>query len=330
MKSAACSFLVSAAMHFGVLAIALFLSIKPHGNAALDVAPALSDPLLAMLAPPDADLTRAAGIVGEKPGVAEGEPDAPLQHDFSEQMETMEELMKASDDALAQPLPEPEPVPAEPAEAVPAEAKPAEPTEAKPAEAKPSPKKSTKKAADTSKKSVEKSTPEKKMSLEEFRRKNKKNTEVAAKKKAAADAAKKKGVSAGTVTKIDVGKIGIGGGNGKSFGAAGGTGGNGGEGGSAVASAQQAYAAEVAQNLARHLDDVLARAPLKLGASVVVAVRLGIDSVGNVRLLEVLGSSDAQVRDRVAKAVARIGKFRAPPQNQAFEMRIPEVVLRPL
>lgn len=330
MKSAACSFLVSAAMHFGVLAIALFLSIKPHGNAALDVAPALSDPLLAMLAPPDADPTRAAGIIGEKPGVAEGEPDAPLQHDFSEQMETMEELMKASDDALAQPLPEPAPVPAEPAEAVPAEAKPAEPTEAKPAEAKPSPKKSTKKAADTSKKSVEKSTPEKKMSLEEFRRKNKKNTEAAAKKKAAADAAKKKGVSAGTVTKIDVGKIGIDGGNGKSFGAAGGTGGNGGEGGSAVASAQQAYAAEVAQNLARHLDDVLARAPLKLGASVVVAVRLGIDSVGNVRLLEVLGSSDAQVRDRVAKAVARIGKFRAPPQNQAFEMRIPEVVLRPL
>lgn len=326
MKSAACSFLVSAAVHFGVLAIALFLSIKPHGNAALDVAPALSDPLLAMLAPPDADPTRAAGIVGEKPGVAEGEPDAPLQHDFSEQMETMEELMKASDDALAQPLPEPEPVPAEPAEAVPAEAKSAEPAEAKPAEAKPSPKK----VADTSKKSVEKSTPAKKMSLEEFRRKNKKNTEAAAKKKAAADAAKKKGVSAGTVTKIDVGKIGIGGGNGKSFGAAGGTGGNGGEGGSAVASAQQAYAAEVAQNLARHLDDVLARAPLKLGASVVVAVRLGIDSVGNVRLLEVLGSSDAQVRDRVAKAVARIGKFRAPPQNQAFEMRIPEVVLRPL
>lgn len=325
MKSAACSFLVSAAAHFGVLAIALFLSIKPHENAALDVAPALSDPLLAMLAPPNADPTRAAGIVGEKPGVAEGEPDAPLQHDFSEQMETMEELMKASDDALAQPLPEPEPVPAEPAEAVPAEAKPAEP-----AEAKPSPKKSTKKAADTSKKSVEKSTPAKKMSLEEFRRKNKKNTDAAARKKAAADAAKKKGVSAGTVTKIDVGKIGIGGGNGKSFGAAGGTGGNGGEGGSAVASAQQAYAAEVAQNLARHLDDVLARAPLKLGASVVVAVRLGIDSVGNVRLLEVLGSSDAQVRDRVAKAVARIGKFRAPPQNQAFEMRIPEVVLRPL
>lgn len=325
MKSAACSFLVSAAVHFGVLAIALFLSIKPHGNAALDVAPALSDPLLAMLAPPDADPTRAAGIVGEKPGVAEGDPDAPLQHDFSEQMETMEELMKASDDALAQPLPAPEPVPAEPAEAVPTEAKPAEP-----AEAKPSPKKSTKKVADTSKKSVEKSTPAKKMSLEEFRRKNKKNTEAAAKKKAAADAAKKKGVSAGTVTKIDVGKIGIGGGNGKSFGAAGGTGGNGGEGGSAVASAQQAYAAEVAQNLARHLDDVLARAPLKLGASVVVAVRLGIDSVGNVRLLEVFGSSDAQVRDRVAKAVARIGKFRAPPQNQAFEMRIPEVVLRPL
>lgn len=330
------SFGVSLALHVFVIGGALALSVKTQGDsAAIGVAPVLSDPLLAMLADADADPTRAAGIVGEKPGLADGAPDAdPL----AGQVEELEKLMKAQDEALSRPRPEPEPEPepppapvsAEPATAVPAPV-PAKPAEAVPAPAKPA---ETPKKAEPQKAAPKKADAPKKMSLEEFRRKNKQNASGnASKKKAPANAGKKGAPATVKVSKIDVSKIGVGaagGGNGKTFGVAGGTGGNGGEGGRAVASAQQAYAAEVASNLARHLDDVLARSPLKLGAAVTVVVRLGIDASGNVRLLEVLGSNDAQVRERVSSAVARIGKFRAPPQNQPFEMRIPEVVLRPM
>ena len=330
------SFGVSLALHVFVIGGALALSVKTQGDsAAIGIAPVLSDPLLATLADADADPTRAAGIVGEKPGLADGAPDAdPL----AGQVEELEKLMKAQDEALSRPRPEPEPepepppapVPAEPATAVPAPV-PAKPAEAVPAPAKPA---ETPKKAEPQKAAPKKADAPKKMSLEEFRRKNKQNASGnASKKKAPANAGKKGAPATVKVSKIDVSKIGVGaagGGNGKTFGVAGGTGGNGGEGGRAVASAQQAYAAEVASNLARHLDDVLARSPLKLGAAVTVVVRLGIDASGNVRLLEVLGSNDAQVRERVSSAVARIGKFRAPPQNQPFEMRIPEVVLRPM
>lgn len=334
------SFGVSLALHVFVIGGALALSVKTQGDsAAIGIAPVLSDPLLAMLADADADPTRAAGIVGEKPGLADGAPDAdPL----AGQVEELEKLMKAQDEALSRPRPEPEPepeppapVPAEPAAAVPAPV-PAKPAEAVPAPAKPAetPKKAEPQKAEPKKAETKKADAPKKMSLEEFRRKNKQNASGnASKKKAPANAGKKGAPATVKVSKIDVSKIGVGaagGGNGKTFGVAGGTGGNGGEGGRAVASAQQAYAAEVASNLARHLDDVLARSPLKLGAAVTVVVRLGIDASGNVRLLEVLGSNDAQVRERVSSAVARIGKFRTPPQNQPFEMRIPEVVLRPM
>ena len=34
--------------------------------------------------------------------------------------------------------------------------------------------------------------------------------------------------------------------------------------------------------------------------------------------------------ERVARAVARIGKFRRPPEGRSFEIQIPDVVLRPL
>ena len=75
---------------------------------------------------------------------------------------------------------------------------------------------------------------------------------------------------------------------------------------------------------------MLTQSPLKLERAVSATVRLGVDASGNVRLLEVLGAADPQVRERVARAVARIGKFRRPPEGRSFEIQIPDVVLRPL
>ncbi|MBQ8445574.1 MAG: hypothetical protein IJX22_04210, partial [Opitutales bacterium] len=159
-----------------------------------------------------------------------------------------------------------------------------------------------------------------KMSLEEFRKQNK------PKQPKKPGGGKKPGAGKKTTAKIDLSKVTSGG---KRFGVPGGTGGNGGEGGRAVASAQQVYASEVAQKLATHLDNVLEQQPLTLEFAVSVEVRLQADASGNIRLLEVIGNNDAQVRDRVAKAVSRIGKFRKPPEGRAFSISLPNVVIRP-
>lgn len=304
----------SCAVHGSALAALLFFTAKTQGN---DVVSA-SDPLLALLADADADPSKAAGLIDELPGLAEGSPDGDTLKapDFSDELE---KLNDAAENALSKPLPMPEPASesssepdvAKPTPAKPVSAKPEKPTPiSKPVPVKP---KNNAKASGNTGKS---------MSFEEFQKRNgRKNT-------AASSGSGKRTGGRKTSAKIDLSKIGTGGK--KQFGVPDGKGGNGGEGGRAVASAQQVYATEIAQKLGMHLDNVLSQEPLTLGVSVSVEVRLEADASGRIRLLEVLGSRDAQVRDRVLKAVARIGQFRKPPEGRAFSILLPNIVLSPM
>ena len=320
MNSGTAGTIFSAALHAAAIGAALLLSAR-GGNEVVSAA----DPLLAILADADADPTKDAGLVGEARGPAEGVPDrnaspeASLpENDFS--FSEMEALTRASEKALETPLP---PAP------VPAEARPAAPVPAKPVPAKASEEKKTrapekKPAAASPGKKSGSDTP-KKMSFADWRKRNAGGKNVSSGRKTSGGSPSRVRVSG-----IDVSKIGVGGGSGARFGVPGGTGGNGGDGGRGIASARQVYGAEIARKLEAHLDDVLTQSPLKLERAVSATVRLGVDASGNVRLLEVLGAADPQVRERVARAVARIGKFRRPPEGRAFEIQIPDVVLRPL
>lgn len=311
----------SCALHGAAFAALIFFSAQSQGN---DVVSA-SDPLLAMFADENADPTKSAGLIGEELGLADGSIDGNTLEspDFSDELEALND---AAEEALERPLPEPEPepepVPAEPAPAVatpePAKPVPAEPKKPAPEKPKPDVKKPAPKKPEPKPKNT--TSGGKKMSLEEFRKQNK------PKQPKKPGGGKKPGSGKKTTAKIDLSKVTSGG---KRFGVPGGTGGNGGEGGRAVASAQQVYASEVAQKLATHLDNVLEQQPLTLEFAVSVEVRLQADASGNIRLLEVIGNNDAQVRDRVAKAVSRIGKFRKPPEGRAFSISLPNVVIRP-
>lgn len=311
---------LSIGLHALLFAAVFVVSTNSKGDAV--VSP--SDPLLAMLADPDADPTKAAGLVGKAPGLADGSLDG------KELDNTLGEIFddQSGDFGELPPLPpEPDPVPAEPVAAEPTPAKPAEAKPAKKPAAEPkSPKPANKPKPTPAKKAEE---PEKKkpaggsrMSFAEWQKRN-------AGKNAQKSTPKNTGRSRGGTVKaprIDVGKVVTGGGR---FGVPGGTGENGGEGGRAVASAQQLYAAEVARKLATHLDNVLAQSPLTLDDAVIVTVRLSADAQGRITLVDVSGTSNALVRARVKSAVDRIGKFRRPPEGRAFTLAIPDVELRP-
>lgn len=315
MKSAA----FSVALHAAAIAVAFFLSAKTKGEPVVSAA----DPLLAILAEQDADPTKDAGLKDAERGIADGSPDgtelgAPEENALGAGLEDLGDLIRESEEILNAPLPEPEPAPVPAKQDVPAKpAAPEAPKKTPPAPAKKPEKTATKTDAGSAKP----------MSFDDWK---KKRNSGGGKKTPPKKPGKGGGGKPVKAPQIDTtGITGNGGGSGRRFGAPGGTGGNGGDGGSAVASARQAYVAELEKRLAAHLDGVLTQTPLKLDAAVVVKVSLGVDSRGNVRLLDVHGASDPQVRDRVAKAVARLGKFRAPPEGKAFEILIPRVELRP-
>ncbi len=311
MNSRVLGFAFSVFLHAALIGCAVYFSVRAK-NA---VVPADSDPLLLIFADENADPTKAAGLVGEERGLARGSTDGDTLKETGAANEENSERFQLDD--LPPPPPEPEPAAPEPVPAQPAPTTPV-PAETVPAKSEPAASKPAKKTAPTK---SEKKPPAKPAA-----------NASATKKTSFADWKKnQKKSSGGNAPSIDVGKIGIGGGNGgKRFGTADGTGGNGGDGGRAVASAQQIYAGEVANKLMKHLDDVLMQSPLTLDRTLVVSVRLSVDERGNIRFLEVPDSSDSQVRDRVRKAVERIGKFRAPPEGRAFDMQIPNIALRPL
>lgn len=331
MSGRAVGVLFSFVLHAALIGAAVFFSARARSA---DVT-ADSDPLLVLLADEDADPTKSAGLVGEERGLAQGSPDGDTLKETGSADSAPEDSFAFSGDLgnLPEPPPPPTPPPETPpptpvpATPVPATSRPAQEkpktVAAVPAETKPKPA-----PAGAGNKKPEDSGP-KKISFSDW----KKNSGGNNRKNAGGNARNSSGgkkANGGKTPAIDVGKIGIGGGGGKRIGTPDGAGGNGGDGGRAVASAQQIYARDVAEKLMKHLDDVLMQAPLTLDGTLVVSVRLGVDARGNISFLEVLESSDPQVRDRVLKAVERIGRFRAPPEGRAFEMRIPDVALRPL
>lgn len=336
MSGRAVGVLFSFVLHATLIGAAVFFSARARSA---DVT-ADSDPLLVLLADEDADPTKSAGLVGEQRGLAQGSPDGDTLKEtdgadsepedsfaFSGELGNLPEPPPPPPPPPETPPPAPTPATPEPAEPVPATSRPSQekpkPAAAVPAETKPKP------ATSGARNPKPEDSGPKKISFSDWKKNSGGNT----KKNPGANARNSSGgkkANGGKTPAIDVGKIGIGGGGGKRVGTPDGVGGNGGDGGRAVASAQQIYARDVAEKLMKHLDDVLMQAPLTLDGTLVVSVRLGVDARGNISFLEVLESSDPQVRDRVRKAVERIGRFRAPPEGRAFEMRIPDVALRPL
>lgn len=318
-------------LHAGIVGGIVIYSAQAKDDVVADA----SDPLLVSLVDPDADPTKSAGIVGAERGLAEGVSDGKSLFGDAPELAP-----------LPPPAPDPEPeIPPE-AEDVPVPATPnLAPEEPKtvpaPPEKKPEPKPSPtpkKKPPEKSKpmppekkmpaKSGNVSSSQKKVSFKDWQKKQRQNSRGNG-KNAGASGRKNSGGKGLVAPQIDSGKIpGIGGGNGKRLGVPGGTGENGGDGGRAVANAQEIYGGEIKQKLAKNLDRVLQKEPLNLSGTVSVTVRLGVDSRGNVRFLEILGSADAQVAARVRRAVELIGKHRAPPEGRAFEMQIPDVFLR--
>lgn len=122
-----------------------------------------------------------------------------------------------------------------------------------------------------------------------------------------------------------VGEVKVGGGgNGKVFGTVDGTGGNGGDGGARVADARALYVKAVLKRFEIFFDDVVAQEPLSIPSSITVDVRFTVDARGNVRFLDVVGSSEAQVRARVEKIfrLAFPKPFQPPPDDDPFTGRL--------
>ncbi len=122
-----------------------------------------------------------------------------------------------------------------------------------------------------------------------------------------------------------VGEVKVGGGgNGKAFGTVDGTGGNGGDGGARVADARALYVKAVLKRFEIFFDDVVAQEPLSIPSSITVDVRFTVDARGNVRFLDVVGSSEAQVRARVEKIfrLAFPKPFQPPPDGDPFTGRL--------
>ncbi|MGF0069598.1 hypothetical protein [Candidatus Spyradosoma sp. SGI.093] len=122
-----------------------------------------------------------------------------------------------------------------------------------------------------------------------------------------------------------VGEVKVGGGgNGKAFGTVDGTGGNGGDGGARVADARALYVKAVLKRFEIFFDDVVAQEPLSIPSSITVDVRFTVDARGNVRFLDVVGSSEAQVRARVEKIfrLAFPKPFQPPPGGDPFTGRL--------
>lgn len=122
-----------------------------------------------------------------------------------------------------------------------------------------------------------------------------------------------------------VGEVKVGGGgNGKVFGTVDGMGGNGGDGGARVADARALYVKAVLKRFEIFFDDVVAQEPLSIPSSITVDVRFTVDARGNVRFLDVVGSSEAQVRARVEKIfrLAFPKPFQPPPGGDPFTGRL--------
>lgn len=122
-----------------------------------------------------------------------------------------------------------------------------------------------------------------------------------------------------------IGEVKVGGvGGGSVLGKPDGTGGNGGDGGKRVADARMTYVEAVRARFVVHFEDVVAQNPLSIPNSVSVNARFSVGKNGEIRFLEIEGSSNPQIRECIRKAfgLAFPSRFQRPPNGDAFTGRL--------
>ena len=311
---------VALAVH--ALALGALLLIGGENDAAT---PSDADPILLMLAGDDPD--KDAGLVGRERGPARGTEDGdPFDsEEFSKRLEALREeneRLVAEEEAQAAAAAEAAArAERERAEAAEKAAREQEAREKAAAE-----KAARERAAEAAKKKAEaaknaaaakNSGDAKKVDIRQLVKNNRKN----------GGSGKNPGgrSSGGNAPGKRVGEVKVGGGgNGKAFGTVDGTGGNGGDGGARVADARALYVKAVLKRFEIFFDDVVAQEPLSIPSSITVDVRFTVDARGNVRFLDVVGSSEAQVRARVEKIfrLAFPKPFQPPPGGDPFTGRL--------
>lgn len=305
------SFSVALAIHAAGIAAMIMTGAGENEKSTSSSA---QDPIMLMLGGGDA--TKDAGIVGRERGVARGTKDGdPLFDPGKYTAEALDQIRRdAEQSAREQEAREK----AAAKQAAKARAEAAKKTEAakkapatKPAEAS-KPAAPAKPAESSSGKTV---------SVADFIKANKgksgnKNS-APAKQKSATGAGGKR-----------IGEVRVGGASGKNaFGTATGTGGNGGDGGSRVADERAIYAEAVSARFKDFFESVVASEPVALPNTTTVSARFSVDGDGNIKFIEVQGSTNPEIADRIKKAFARAfpSKFQRPPRGEGFVGRLENI-----
>ena len=308
---------VALAVH--ALALGALLLVGGENDAAT---PSDADPILLMLGGDDPD--KDAGLVGHERGPARGTEDGdPFDsEEFSKRLEALREeneRLVAEEEAQAAAAARAERERAEAAEKAAREQAAREKAAAEKAARERAAAEAAQKKAKTAKNAAaaKNSGDAKKVDIRQLVKNNRKN----------GGSGKNPGgrSSGGNAPGKRVGEVKVGGGgNGKAFGTVDGTGGNGGDGGARVADARALYVKAVLKRFERFFDDVVAQEPLSIPSSITVDVRFTVDARGNVRFLDVVGSSEAQVRARVEKIfrLAFPKPFQPPPGGDPFTGRL--------
>ena len=122
-----------------------------------------------------------------------------------------------------------------------------------------------------------------------------------------------------------IGEVKVGGvGGGSVLGRPDGTGENGGDGGKRVADARMTYVEAVRARFVVHFENVVAQNPPSIPSSVSVNARFSVGKNGEIRFLEIEGSSNPQIRECIRKAFALAfpSRFQRPPNGDAFTGRL--------
>lgn len=326
MTSERKSFLISLSAHIAVVgAIAGFGFFSSLAGTPEEFSP--NDDIVLILGD---DPNKDAGLVDRERGAAKGTADGKINdpreaggndekeeeiidEDFEDNSE-LEEIIRQNEEALKA------------AQAAEAAAREQAKEQAKPVPAPP------KKPAPTTKKTPPKKTDSKKnngsgpkkVNINQHRKKNGGN-------------AKNSGGKSRVPVKIKVGSVGDGNGSGTGAGKGGksggvfgrpdGTGENGGDGGRRIGDARVAYCGEIDARFTQFFNQLYPTAQLELTGTVFVDVRFSVDANGNVKFLEVVGSSNPSIRkfiDRVFKT-AFPSRFKKPPENKGFNGKLEKI-----
>ncbi len=308
------SFAITGAIYGAILLGFFIAGFFENENAKNESTPSQADPILLMLG--GKDPTKDAGLVGKERGVAKGTKDGdplfdPGKFDLKElekiqqqnEAEAREQEAREREEAAKKPAAEP------PKQSVPAEEAPKNSVAAP-----------EKTPSETPKNSAE-TSPAKTVSVADFlKQKGKSNSQKST------GTTPKKNLGNGSGKRIEEVKIG----NGKSgngFGTPSGTGGNGGDGGARVADERAIYAAAVSARFKEFFEEIVAQEPVSLTKTITVSARFSVDGNGTIRFLEVQGSSNPEVIDRIKKTFQRAfpTKFQRPPRGESFVGRLENI-----